>query len=45
MVNLLLERVRIVSQKVGESDDVAMVGPTGEPKNRLTTGNALTKLS
>ena len=40
-MTLSLERGRIVSQKVGSQADAAEVGPTGESKKWLTTGNAL----
>lgn len=41
MTSLSLEGVRIMSQKIEEMNDVAMIGPTGEPKTGLTIGIAL----
>ena len=41
MVSLLLERVKIVKQKVGDKVDVAMISPTCESKNWLTFEGAL----
>ena len=40
-MSLSLQKMRIVSQKIGSQADVTEVGPTDEPKNWLTINYAL----